>query len=179
MYLLSGAAGCRQPPAPREPPPTSPPETHPTADTGHPCGPPSVELGNGVTEHVPMRGTAEMVHGLQGGWHIDVSGAVAGLGPLVALHADVIRVSDGLRIAGDQQPKAIELTSACGGEFAGLQALLDDVQPDVPYQDFICSLVGEMLLVQLDVTDLAAPDRVAIDAVEIVAAPDPDDPCGP
>ncbi|HHO49495.1 MAG TPA: hypothetical protein ENK18_01165 [Deltaproteobacteria bacterium] len=143
--------------------------TSDTGGTSDPCPAPALEIGNGAVEHTPLQKGAEVtiVHGSQGGWHIEISGRITGTGELVGISSSVVRVSDGVQLAGEQPPWYVELlplpTDACAREFAGLQSLIDDLPlpPEFAgYQEFICSLDGEALELSSSVVDLTTATGV-------------------
>jgi hypothetical protein len=143
-----------------------------------PCElPPAVLLGTGATEWVAL-GSGDpvtLVHGGQGGWHVDVSGWMTGSAPEVAIAPTVRQTSTGLALAGDQDPTFVALAeydpSVCEGVFIGNRAFLDDQPTNLAA---ICALEGEPLEVCVTVTQLV-DGREALACGAAVAALDPVD----
>ncbi|MBX2804092.1 MAG: hypothetical protein KTR31_40825 [Myxococcales bacterium] len=143
-----------------------------TADTGpsttgdtatfDPCATMTLEVGNAEKAHTPAESLDPviLVHGAQGGWHIDVSGLVTGTDALVGIDPLLTVVSSGTQLAGDQPSTFLMLdeVETCVGQFAGVRAYVDDAE--VPkgiddYQAFICTLEDEELDLSVVVTDVA------------------------
>ncbi len=122
-----------------------------------------IDVGVGDFVYAPLEGPRDgvlVVHGSQGGWHIDIAGAVSGTGQEVAVAAPLIRViEDDIQIAGgNQEPTYLPLTgydlASCTGTFAGARAYVDDYLPDVSYDEFVCGLEGKQVEIELTVSDL-------------------------
>ncbi|HHO54514.1 MAG TPA: hypothetical protein ENK18_27495 [Deltaproteobacteria bacterium] len=158
-------------------------ETGSTTETGTPgpCALPSLQIGNGAEEHIPLSDddTVVVVKGDQGGWHIDVSGLVGGTTGIISVLPTVTRISDGLQLAGDQPPTYLALvdTGACEGEFSGVRAFIDDPVLTGSYEEFICTLGGEALELRVEIEDLKAPGSIASGTVRVIAANDPESSC--
>ncbi len=139
-----------------------------------------VEAGNGVDQHVPVLdgNSVTVVHGIQGGWHVDVSGLVGGTSSQVGILIDVVRVSDGSLVSVEQVEtfQALANYDGCTGTFFSFQALVN-TPPYPPPQQFICELVGEELDLVIDVRDLADDTLAAQTTVRVVAVADASDPC--
>ncbi|MEN0067079.1 MAG: hypothetical protein AAGA48_33420 [Myxococcota bacterium] len=123
------------------------------------CGPMTFELGSGFDVHRPLTNgdSITMVHGAQGGWHIDISGLASTTGTWLAIAPVVTRKSDGLRIAGDQSVTYVdaEAVDECTSTFAGVRAFLDDHDPTPQTNlEFLCSLDGETFEVEVTATDV-------------------------
>jgi hypothetical protein len=118
----------------------------------------------------------ELVHGPQGGWHVEVAGEAIGLGAQVSVAPVVTDVSSGQILAGDQPPVevVVDRFDGCSGRFEGVRAYVDDVVPEGPYIDFVCGLAGRWLRLDVDVTDLLG-EAIAAVSVEGIAARDPVD----
>lgn len=125
----------------------------------------TVDIDVGVGEFVfePLDDETDgilVVFGPQGGWHIDIAGAVSGTGQEVAVEAPIITlVDEGIQIAGgNEQPTYLPLTgydpATCTGTFAGARTFVDDHLPDIPYDAWVCSLEGDLAEVVLTVSDL-------------------------
>lgn len=163
--------------------PTGPITTTGDSGTTSACPEPALEIGNGAVSHEPLESgvAVTLVHGSQGGWHVDISGRITGLGDLVGISPSVVRLSDGIQLAGDQPPWFVQLLplpdDPCSMEFAGLQALIDDLPLPaeyVDYQAFICSLDGEVLELSASVVDLneatgTEPEPDAVATIQVVA----------
>lgn len=161
------------------PPPQPTHETAETAETGQdPCEIAAMALGTGAEGYLPLAAydLVTLVHGPQGGWHIDVGAQVTGLGQVVSVLPEVRRASDGARISSNTLPEFIGMSAQepCGYVFWGIRALLT-----VPEEDpiaYICGLSGEELLLSVRVEDLQT--GIALEeTISVVGASDEDDPC--
>ena len=132
-----------------------------------PCdeGPAKVTAGVGEFDFdLPTSGgSVNMVHGPQGGWHLDTAALISGTGDVVQIVPTLVLTSDGTSIAGlEQIPETVALGSydaeACEGKIVSIRAYLDDVQQPAPYSDFICSLDGKEVELTLTVTDVVTGD---------------------
>jgi len=152
--------------------------THTCHDT-----PMALSVGTGLDMFEPLNPSDEItvVHGPQGGWHIDIGGEVTGTTDLVEVSSTITVVSTGDVIAGDQQPTRIALfgwdESSCTGTFFGITTYVDDI-PSTD-QEFVCGLEAETLEIELTVTDLSAPSKTITETLEVTMALDPVDekPC--
>lgn len=145
----------------------------------HACDAPlRIELGTGETAYAPLVEGQEvvMVHGPQGGWHVDVAARVHHVGQYVAVTPALHLVAHQEQIAGDQQAEYLELPDwteeGCAGTFWGKRAFLDD-HPGTD-QRFICSLAGERAILSVVVVDLE-DQRQARASGEVTLALDPND----
>ena len=187
----SGASTSEVPGGTPEPSPTSAPLTdEPTEPTlAHACFADAldVEVGRGGQGELPTESGAPhtLVHGQQGGWHIDLSGYVYGVTDLVKVAATVRVVDDDWIIGGlEQEPLRTALVawseSECSGSFYGLRLYIDDNGPH--NLDTICALEGAAVEVEVTVTDLLDPtgERTKTVIDEGVLSLDPADvePCG-
>ena len=153
------------------------------SDTGGPEGcladDLGLSLGTGVLEYSPVSENDDItiVHGPQGGWHIDVAGRLSNTGQEVSIAPTVTLLETGDQLAGDQNPSLQAIVDydadACTGDFFGLRAFIDDFSPqdDLPYQAFVCSLGGKQLALSVRVTDFAT-NRTVVEEVTLVAAHD-------
>jgi hypothetical protein len=145
----------------------------------------TLELGTGelVFEALVEGGDVQMVHGPQGGWHVDVAGLVGGSSQEVSILPSLVIPGQGdLQVAGDQQPEFVALASyddaTCAGEYFGVRAFLDDVATPpggLTYQEFICSLAGAATL-EVTVEDIANGDSVT-ESIGVTLLADPSDGC--
>lgn len=96
-----------------------------------------------------------MVHGPQGGWHIETAVRLLGTTEVVRLRPEITVLSTGMSLAGasgaaDTVNQALAWDPAtCVGETWGLFAYLDD-PPDFTI-DTVCALAGEPLQLTLHV----------------------------
>ena len=137
-----------------------------TGDTdGGACdqGPTVVEPGVGEFELQLLSGgeSISMVHGPQGGWHVDTAAMVRGTGDVIQIIPSLILTENDESIAGlEQIPETVALgaydASACEGTVIAIRAYVDDVERDFPYSDFICMLHGREVEMTLTVTDVVS-----------------------
>lgn len=149
-----------------------------TAPDGCGSGGFSVEPGTGVDAFVPLAegDLLEVVHGPQGGWHLEIGGRVRGASDILLVNATAVVVATGVQIAGDQVPTVAQPEdfdpNACEGTFFHKPAFVDDREPtDLA---FVCSLAGEALDFTVHVTD-GASGLTRSAGVRVTAALDPDD----
>ncbi len=146
----------------------------------------TLTLGTGADSYVALAegDPVTLVHGPQGGWHIEVSGQVAHTSQEVAILPTITVVSSGDQIAGDQNQNLMALSNfddaSCSGEFFGVNALVGDPHPEdtLPESCYICSLAGELLDLSITVEDFNSGDSVT-ETVQVIVEPDPGDvePC--
>ncbi len=152
-----------------------------TADSGapdrqvlDPCEAPSVELGEGTYDHRRLRDgdAVVMVHGPQGGWHIDLSFESTGLGQTVRLESRVVRRDQEVQVGGEQPASVVSLatTDSCALRYVGLRVFLDDVE--AIDQAYICGMDQVELDLWLGVTDVRT-EVTAEASVRAVAQLDP------
>ena len=144
----------------------------------------SLTAGTGAEAYVALADLdpVTMVHGPQGGWHVETSGLVGGSTGEVSVAPFLVRRSDGMQVAGDQQEQFIGLVgyddTACTGSFFGVRAFLDDafesLDTGTEPQDFICSLAGEILTLTVNLTDLTS-GATATSTVDVTATLDQND----
>ena len=146
------------------------------SDTDLGCGEPQVELGEGYDQHGALQpgDPVVMVHGPQGGWHIDVSLRVTAFGEAVGISPLVTVIETGEQLAGDQTTDYVTLhpVSECTGETTGLRAFLDD--PGDIDQERICALSGVGLRLSATVSDLSTYEMLEA-SVDVTAKLDPTD----
>lgn len=172
--------------------PTTASSTAPVVDTGSATLSPEVEaciaepmafvVGEGLQEHATLAhgDPVTLVHGGQGGWHLDLTGRVAGSSDLVSAGGLVQLVDDGRIIGGlEQQPVRTALVGwspdDCAGDLFGLRMFVDDNGPhDI---DSMCLLEGAAAELHIEVQDLLDPDpgNVVATTLEVSLALDPTD----
>lgn len=147
------------------------------------CASPSLAVGTG--EQAPVLLDAgdpvRLVHGPQGGWHVEVAGVITHTGPEIAVSPTLTVPDSGLQLAGAQQPTFLALDGydlqTCSGRFAGVRAYLDDPLPEGSIdQALICELHGQSLQLSVSAEDLAS-GAVATAQVTVEAERDPADAC--
>ncbi len=128
-----------------------------------PCeeGPVTVTAGVGEVQLQLLTGgeTVQMVHGPQGGWHVDTAALIGGSGEVVQIIPAINLTESGLSIAGiEQVPQTVALAAyddtVCEGNIIKIRALIDDVDHPVPYSNYICSLDGKEVELTQTVTDV-------------------------
>lgn len=138
----------------------------------------TVEVGGGESSFRPLTDGADVVivHGPQGGWHVDVAGVVGHARQTVAVRPRLVLEADGTQLAGDQQDEYVALADydvgACTGRFWGRRAFVDDVQGTD--QAFICELEGAVATLSVEVRD-PQDERLATDEIRVVLRVDPVD----
>ena len=137
-----------------------------------------VELGEGDTSFTPKAegDTFTLVHGPQGGWHIDVAGSVSGTGALVRVHTSVVDPATGIEIGGPGQENdsAIQLASFtdCTGTFVKSRVFLDDNDGGTPWgQDEFCALHGNPIDLSVRVTNLLTEESL-VTVLRVIAGRD-------
>lgn len=117
-----------------------------------------------------------MVFGPQGGWHIWFAGDVGGASQNVTVDTRVTQKDTGVVIGDATVALALRYfdAEACTGQFAGVYGYLNAMQPasGSSYLDYICSLEGDTLTLEVTVTDAADGD-VGVATVDVRAALDP------
>lgn len=154
-----------------------------SADSATPeCSGLAVELGEGEFAFAPRSDgdAVTMVHGPQGGWHIDIAGRVSGSTGTVSLVPSVLESNQQVSLAGigQENEPPFELVGwtarSCTGTFFRLRAIIDDVDPGGPYQRFICTLNDNPLTVSVEATDTGSGETVSA-SFNAIAKLDPDD----
>lgn len=142
----------------------------------------TVAPGTGASAYLPLAegDHVTMVHGPQGGWHIESAGLVGNATPEVAVHP-VITVPEmgDLEVSGTQQGAFIALSgydeASCTGNFFNVRAFLDTDRATGPSDiDFVCSLAGKTLAFSIEVSDISGA-RMSVGTVNVIADPDPAD----
>ncbi len=119
-------------------------------------------LGWGLTTYTPLTESDDMVivHGPQGGWHIEVAGELVNSGQEVSILPRFTVVGTGEQIAGDQQEAYTALASyddlGCSGQFFGIRAFVDDFDSGgMTNQQYICGLDGQQVEMCITIGDLS------------------------
>jgi len=143
----------------------------------------TVEIGEGEFGY-EVRNPGDgftMIHGPQGGWHMDIAGIVNGSNGVVRVQSFVTVVSTGTLIAGNGQENDTPLQLAgydeatCDGNFFKGRTFIDDVDiPSSEYQGFICGLHEEALTIEVHLTDLKTEETV-VQSLSATAEIDPTD----
>ncbi|MEQ1502186.1 MAG: hypothetical protein ABMB14_08140 [Myxococcota bacterium] len=144
----------------------------------------AVDIGTGADVYQALADgdVVTMVHGPQGGWHVETAGLVTQAQSDVSIHPQIL-VPDlsGLMISGTQQASFNALVgysdTTCEGTFFGVRSFIDpasDTSWTGTDQEFICSLEGLTLEFSVEVKDIAT-DRSTTDTVSVIANLDPAD----
>lgn len=153
-------------------------------DSGGPggdCSDLTLEAGEGAFAfEVREDGDAiTMVHGQQGGWHVDIAGSVTGASSKVNVVATMVESNQQVMLAGEGQEEGevVELVGwtpkSCSGTFFAVRAFIDDEDPG-NMQRFICTLEDNAMEIEVTVTDLETGET-ATDGYRAIAALDPAD----
>lgn len=137
----------------------------------------ALTIGNGEEpfEERPEGSCHTMVHGPQGGWHMEVSARVCGTYDRVYLHYEILDAETQVRISDNTYKVALEPEpSGCCGTFQGMYGYLDmsglrEGDADTP-PELIC--LNELEL-RLEVWDLAG--QVVQSTRRVIGAPHADD----
>ncbi len=149
---------------------------------GRTCSGLEVSLGEGAFAYAPREDgdAVTLVHGPQGGWHVELAGEVRGSRGAVRLVPSVVEATQQVSIAGEGQEDEppVQLSgwsaSTCAGTFYGFRVFVDDVDPGGSYQRFICTLRDNPLRITVTATDAQTGEQ-AVGEWNAVAALDPDD----
>jgi hypothetical protein len=141
----------------------------------------TIAPGTGAEAYVPLAAgdPVTLVHGPQGGWHIETAALVGHSEPEVSVDPRVT-VPDlgGLEIVGEQEPSFIALVgydeATCEGNFYNVRGFVDTEQGALSDQDFVCTLEGKALALDVTVADIAT-GRTSTAGVEVVGELDPAD----
>ncbi len=158
------------------------------------CGdddPMVLSLGTGVDGFVQLTegDPVTMVHGPQGGWHMDVAGEVqhavqdvSVLAVVTALDAPTPTVIAGADGGLQYIALAAYDDESCSGAFWGLRAFVDDfVPPDgIERQQVICTRGGQQVEIEITLTEVLDPEftrepRTVTSTIVATAALDPYD----
>ncbi len=145
----------------------------------------ALEVGSGelAFEALSSGDGVNMVHGPQGGWHLEAAGRVVGAKQEISILPKIVLSGMGdLQVAGDQQAQFVALANydaeTCTGDFFGVRTFLDDVLTPPnggTYQEFICEMAGTATL-EITVEDITTGASVT-ESVEFTLGADPTDPC--
>ncbi len=122
---------------------------------------PSAELGQGEITFEPVGegGVFDVVHGPQGGFHVDAAVVVEGFGATVQVSGTVVDTVTGAQVGGAQADSVVALqgydAQGCTGTAPGLRLFLDDLSTEAEQEAAACALgAGGALEVTVTVTDL-------------------------
>ena len=138
-----------------------------------------VGTGASAFEELADDDPVTIVHGPQGGWHVEVAGVVSNTGQEVGIQPRIVVLVTDQQIAGEQQQTLTALSSyddaSCTGEFFNVDAFVDDV--DGTNQTRICQLQDQPATLELTVEDFNTGQTVT-ESISVVLQTDPGDPCG-
>lgn len=184
MSLLLVLIGCASPDDDGLPEPTGTPSDDTglpasTAETGTSgCGVPSLTLGTGVTEYTPLPdgGSAQIVFGPQGGWHVDTAGFVVAADQILQIQPRMV-LDDGTLLTGELPPVVLAALPGepCTHTYFGVRALFDleAVTDDPPA--YVCDLDGREAMLSVVVRDFVSVELNA--EVSVVLIGDPKQEC--
>lgn len=141
----------------------------------------TLAVGTGATAYEALADgdSVTMVHGPQGGWHVETAGLVANseaeISILPALRSDSL----GIEITGALQADYKALVgyddTACSGTFYNTRAFIETDRDTGPAGlDFVCGLAGETVTFSVVVEDIVSL-RQATAEVQVVLELDPAD----
>ena len=97
-------------------------------DMNHPClsGEPSLDIGEGATVFGPYNQELEamMVHGPQGGWHIEVAIAMENMLQILEIEYTIEHLPTGVFVSENNYRIAMILEDECSGEIPGMYGYL-------------------------------------------------------
>ena len=100
-------------------------------DEGHPCfqTPPTLIIGEGETEFGPFNEELEsvMVHGPQGGWHIEVALSLENMLQVLEIEYRIKHIPSGVFVSENNYRIAMVMKGECSGELPGLYGYLSVV----------------------------------------------------
>jgi hypothetical protein len=139
----------------------------------------TLSVGSGAESYEPLVSGDRviMVHGPQGGWHVETAGLVERSEKDVSIQPSI--VAGDIDVTGVLQPDYRALVGydddQCSGTFFGTRAFVDYDRDDGPSgQVFICSLEGAMATFSVRVQDIVSLREVT-SAVEVMLDLDPVD----
>lgn len=133
------------------------------------------ELQRPIWTEMPEGSEQTMVHGPQGGWHILASADVQSTDDIVTIEYAISWPAQGdVQLSYGSFRVMLVPDARCGGYYAGMLGILDvsavaSGEADTPPE----LLAGETLTLSMDIVDLNG--LTASDAVNVIAALDPDD----
>jgi hypothetical protein len=139
----------------------------------------AVDPGMGDLAYEPLADgdTITIVHGPQGGWHVETAGFVERSQREITI-LPTLRTETGQQITTNSQPEFKALVgydeAVCQGTFYNVRAFVDDTAGPSTAQENICLLEGRTLELSLTVGDIVS-DRETTTTVNVVAALDPID----
>lgn len=139
----------------------------------------TLEVGTGKSGYVPLEDgdPVTMVHGPQGGWHVETGGRLLNSEREIAIYPSIR--SEDLEVTGDQQPAYQALAdyeeTTCEGVFYGVRTFVEATRDSGPTGlDFVCALAGRTVTFALTTEDLST-GRQETAEVDVVLALDPID----
>lgn len=124
----------------------------------HPCfqESPTVIIGEGATEFEPFNEHLEamMIHGPQGGWHIEVALALENMLQVLEIAYTIEHIPSGVFVSENNYRIAMVMKGDCSGEMPGLYGYLsvvDLMEGDVDTPPEI--LAGDLLEITIRVND--------------------------
>lgn len=139
----------------------------------------TLAVGWGKDVYAPLADgdVVQMVHGPQGGWHVESAGEVRwsmreiGILPsLVDLETSRVLTTNAL---ASFEAMGVYDEASCGGTFTNVEAFLSADGPGEPIQN-ICALAGREVELSIEITELLT-GRTARDSAVVVLALDPID----
>ncbi len=147
-----------------------------TLDAACACATPTIEVGNGSTtfQTVTEGALATMVHGPQGGCHIEAAVRTGNMVPIISIRYTIDTVPEGVRVSDNAYRVQVLPEGDCGGYYPGMYGYLQvselaSGEADTPPE----LLGGKGLLLTMEVTDFEG--RTASDTLTVTAALDPID----
>lgn len=150
-------------------------------------GPTSAALGQGETafEALADGGEIDIVHGPQGGFHVDAAVQVEGFGATVEITGTVTDDATGTVVGGSQAAVVVVLAdydeATCAGTAVGVRLFLDDLPSEDEQVAAACAMgAGGAVALSVTVTDLesGATVTVAATGTGVLVAPS-GSPCTP
>lgn len=138
----------------------------------------SLDIGSGDEIYAPLADgdPVTIVHGPQGGWHVETAGLVKRSEKDISI-LPVITLPDlDLQITTNSQPEFKALVgydaASCEGTFTGTRAFIDAKAGPGTDQQNICALAGRTMSLSITVSDIVS-GRSHTSTVSVVAALDP------
>ncbi len=121
--------------------------------------------GTGADDFIQLSdgGTVILYRGAQNGYHIEIAGEATHAAQNVSIHATVTAIDHPtpMVIAGaedipEEQYKALAAydDAQCSGKFWGVNAVMDDLPPEVEDVDVACALEGQRVEIAITVREL-------------------------
>lgn len=140
----------------------------------------SVEIGDGLDPFNPIAdGSAvTMVHGPQGGWHVLAGVQVTNTDEIISIHYSIDLLPEEIAISDNNYRVQLRQDGDCKGSYWNMYGYLDvtplkDGEMDTP-PELLCNRTLRMTIAVED-----GEGKGAEASMEILAAVDPKDSCGP